>query len=394
MIRKLLKRNISAWQIAGYSVATLAGVVIVMSAVQFYIDLGGALGVKSGSGTNLVSPRNMVISKPVGLGNTLTGSAPSFDADEIADIEAQPWVSGVSAFQASDFGVWAGVDFGGRSLSSAMFFESIPDRLVDASIRGFDFDPESPLIPIVISKDYLALYNFGFATSGGMPVVSEGIISSIPLRVTLSGNGRRDTFDARIVGFSNWINTICVPQSFMDWAHDIYGSGIAAEPSRLIVEVSDPSDPAVGKYMSHNNYIVAGPEDTSSRATYLLRIVSASVAAVGAVITLLALFILVLSLFLLIQKNGRSIAGLLLLGYTPAEVSRYYMMLVGVINAAVLLLSVLAVLLISGLWTPTVRALGASPASPWAAIAVGVAVLALITSVNCFIIRRMVAKYF
>ncbi len=394
MIRKLLKRNISAWQIAGYSVATLAGVVIVMSAVQFYIDLGGALGVKSGSGTNLVSPRNMVISKPVGLGNTLTGSAPSFDADEIADIEAQPWVSGVSAFQASDFGVWAGVDFGGRSLSSAMFFESIPDRLVDASIRGFDFDPESPLIPIVISKDYLALYNFGFATSGGMPVVSEGIISSIPLRVTLSGNGRRDTFDARIIGFSNWINTICVPQSFMDWAHDIYGSGIAAEPSRLIVEVSDPSDPAVGKYMSHNNYIVAGPEDTSSRATYLLRIVSASVAAVGAVITLLALFILVLSLFLLIQKNGRSIAGLLLLGYTPSEVSRYYMMLVGVINSTVLLLSVVAVLLISGLWTPTVRALGASPASPFAAIAVGVAVLAIITAVNCVIIRRMVAKYF
>lgn len=394
MIRTLLKRNISPWQIAGYAVATLVGVAIVMLAVQFYFDLGGALGIKSDSDINLVSPRNMVISKPVGLGNTLSGNAPSFSRHEIEQIEAQPWVSAISAFQASDFGVWAGVDFGGRSLSSAMFFESIPDQLVDESISGFNFDPEHPLIPIVISKDYLALYNFGFATSGGLPVVSEGIISSIPLRVTLSGNGRRDTFDARIIGFSNWINTICVPRSFMDWAHNIYGSGAPSEPARLIIEVNDPSDPEVNKFMAHNNYIVAGPEDNSGRASYLLRIVSASVAAVGAVITLLALFILALSLFLLIHKNSQSISGLLLLGYTPSEVSRFYMALVGIINAAVLLLAMTALLLISRLWHPAVEALGASPASPFAAIAVGVAVLALISAVNCAIIRRMVAKLF
>lgn len=393
MITRLLKRNISVWQIAGYSVATLVGVVIVMAAVQFYRDLGAALGA-GGGGVEIISPRNLVISKSVGLINTLGGSAPSFSPDEIEELRSRPWVTGVSPFQASDFRVRAGAEFGGRGMSTDLFFESVPDRLVDSDIEGFVFDPADPAIPIVISKDYLALYNFGFASSGRMPVVSEGVISGIPITVSLSGNGRVDVYPARIVGFSSWLNTICVPQSFMDWAHDIYGSGIPQAPSRLIVEVSDPSDPDVMRYMDDNGYVVAGPEDDSGRAVYLLRLVTATIAAVGGVITLLALFILVLSIFLLVQKNSRTIAGLLLLGYSPAEVSRCYIVLTAIVNGAVLVLAVAGVLLLERLWTPALEALGAVPSAPWLSILAGAALLGAITAVNSLIIRRLVARYF
>ena len=104
-------------------------------------------------------------------------------------------------FQAADFKVWAGVDFGGRGMSTALFFESVPDSIVDVDPELWKFNPSAPEIPIIISKDYLTLYNFGFAASGNMPMLSEGMIGSVPLTITISGAGNTTTLPGRIVGF-------------------------------------------------------------------------------------------------------------------------------------------------------------------------------------------------
>ena len=82
-------------------------------------------------------------------------------------------------------------------MSTYLFFESIPDEFFDIKPDGWDFDPEAPVIPIVLSKDYLTLYNFGFAPTRGMPQLSEDIIKKVPLKIRLSGNGNSGTFDAR-----------------------------------------------------------------------------------------------------------------------------------------------------------------------------------------------------
>ncbi|MCM1032715.1 MAG: hypothetical protein NC405_03060 [Odoribacter sp.] len=396
MIWKLLKRNISAWQIAGYAVSTLVGAIIVMAAIQFYADLGGAISGKNSAdgGISITSPRNLVISKPVGLTSTLSGSAPTFSSHEIEEITQQPWVKSVSPFQASDYNVWASASLGGRGLSTALFFESIPKHLIDRSIEDFTFDPDDPFIPIVLSKDYLALYNFGFAASGRMPVVSESIISSIPLEVTLGGNGHYGTYPARIVGFSSWLNTIAVPQEFMDWAHEIYGSGKMESPSRLVIETSDQADPSIEPFMEANGYEIAGPDDNSSRATRLLRIVTAATAAVGGIISLLALFILMLSLFLLVQKNGNAIRGLILLGYHPGKIALCYIRLICIVNGGILIISAATLAGVKQLWSDALEALGGTPSPLWGAIGAGAALLAVITGINCLTIKRLVNKFF
>lgn len=283
---------------------------------------------------------------------------------------------------------------GGHRMTTALFFESIPARLIDESVEDFTFDPAAPEIPIVLSKDYLALYNFGFAATAGMPVISEDIISSIPLKVTLGGNGQYGTYPARIVGFSSWLNTIAVPQEFMDWAHSIYGGDSVELPSRLIVETDDASDPAIESFIDDHGYEVAGPKDTSGRASYMLRVVTTIVVAVGALIIALSLFILILSMFLLVQKNHRSIAGLLLLGYSPGQVSRCYVMLVAIVNIAVIIVAAAAVVAVSRLWLPALQTMGATPTPPHMSWGVGFALITLLTVVNIIIVRRLVAKYF
>lgn len=390
MIWKLLRHNISAWQIAGYASASLVGLVIVLVAMQFYRDVSGALAGDGDEGTGLISSRNIVISKPVSLSATLTGEGPSFSGAEIAEIASQPWASGVGRFQAADFGVRAGVEIGGRGMHTALFLESVPDSLLDIDSRLWKFDENSPSVPIVISKDYLALYNFGFASSGNMPMLSEGMISSVPLQITLSGNGRMVTLPGRIVGFSSWLNTVAVPQKFMDWAHAQFGAPEVAEPSRLVVTVSDPSDPGIDRFLSERGYETAGGAGDLGRAAYFLRLLTSVIVGVGAVITILAIGILILSIFLLVQKNRRTISGLLLLGYSPPQVASCYINLVAAVNAAVWLLACAAVFLISRLWEAPLAGIEIASSAVWPTLAVGAAIMGAITLLNILVIKQSI----
>ncbi len=384
-LSRLLRRNISAGQIVGYALANLVGLTIVLTALQFYRDVTSV----ASADDSFISSDYLIISKKVnGLGGFFGAdpSATRFTASDREDIKAQPWASAVGEFTAADFNVAASVDFGGAPLSTALFLESIPDEFFDVSPRGWTYVPGSgkPL-PIVISKDYLTLYNFGFAASRGMPQVSEELIGSIPLRLSVSGGGRQQWIDARIVGFSSRLNTIAVPEEFMTWANSEFGdhrSSGQPDPSRLIIKLRQAGDPQAMAYMSDHDYEIAGDKDAGGKTAYFLSIVTTIVVAVGIIISLLAFFILLLSIYLLLQKNRDKIYDLMLLGYTPRRVARYYQTLVIAVNAAVLVIAVAVMLAASSVWKDSLVTLGVDGASPWLTIAVGICIMLLISLGN------------
>ena len=80
--------------------------------------------------------------------------------------------------------------------------------------------------------------------------------------------------------------------------------------------------------------------------TYLLRMVTAVVAGVGGVISILSFYILMLSVFLLLQKNTVKLQNLMLIGYSPRQVALPYQMLtvgLNVVNGVVALVIVATV---------------------------------------------------
>ena len=266
-IRRLLRRNISAGQIAGYAVANLVGLLIVLTAIQFYRDVTSV----SQAEDSFVSDDYLIISKRVegvqGLAGP-SGAATTFTRDERSEISSQPWASGVGEFTSADFNVSAQVNVAGANLSTALFLESIPDEFFDISPRGWDYRPGSgDPVPVIISKDYLTLYNFGFAASRGMPQISEELIGMLPLKLSLSGNGRQQWVDARIVGFSSRLNTIAVPADFLNWANGVFGEGKEdTDPSRLIVRLRRAGDPEATAYMEAHGYEIAGDKASGGKA--------------------------------------------------------------------------------------------------------------------------------
>lgn len=388
LLWRLLRQNISAWQLAGFSVASLVGLAIVTVALQFYCDVKPLL-----TGEDSFMRRDyIVITRQIQGMGSLLGAGTAFQEDDIAEIESQPWVRRVGRFTTSQYDVTASLATGGHSMSTKLFFESVPEEFIDTGTAGWDFDPSDPEIPVIVARDYLSLYNFGFASAQGMPRVSEGMVAMVPIRFTLKGNGQRETIRGRIVGFSSRLNTIIVPEEFMLWSNARFAGSRAQQPSRLILEVATPGDPAINAFMEERGYEIAGDKADSGKASYFLALTTSIVASVGAVISVLAFFILMLSIHLLLQKNTRRLRCLLLLGYSTAEVTAPYARLVTAINAAVLLLAVAAALTSRAAYLPVLASMGCSGGSAAVPIAVAVAIMALITAGNLWTIRSRVAS--
>ena len=388
LIAKLLRKNTSASRLAGFALSNFIGLLIIAGAVMFYVDSRGIWD----DDQSVVNTDYLVVNKKVTSASTLGESESTrFSDADVADLKAQPWVRRVGEFSSSDFRVYASVSQGGRGMETALFFESVPDSFVDLPPSDWHYEHGQDIVPVMIPKEYLALYNFGFAGSAGLPQLSEQLISGIPLKLYMrSEDGTRSLqMEGRIAGFSNRLNTVLVPDGFMSYANSRLGDGGSSAPSRLIVDVSSPGDVAISDYLSARGWEVAGDKSGSS-AAFLLKVVVGIVMAIGGVITLLSFFVLMLSVSLLMEKNRHVIHSLLMLGAPLGKVGAPYSLMVMAGCGIALALSVGALIALRLLYAGILEGLGASSAGLWWGIGVGSLLALIVAGVNILAVRRKI----
>ena len=351
LIWKVLREHISISQLAGFVLANIIGLSIIVIGLQLFVDLQPILTDKGG----FMKPDYMVVSKTVSTAGSVVGVKPSFSQEEITELKQQDFVAQVGAFTAAQYTVVGrlSIERFGVDLATDMFFESVPEHFVDVSSERWKFEPGDQVVPIIIPRDYLNLYNFGYAPSSNMPTISEGMIHKVGFDLYLSGNGKREQFRGKIVGFSSRLNTILVPESFMEWSNRELGSGTTqAAPSRIILQVTNPTDQRIAAYMEQHEYQIAGDKLDASKVSWMLRLLVSVVMVIGLIICALACYVLMLSIFLLLQRNKQSIANLIAIGYTRRKVAIPYQLIVVATNLISMLSAMLIVVLVRRVYIP------------------------------------------
>lgn len=336
LIWKLLRKHISLFELGIFFIANLIGMVVILAGVQVYTDLRPLV-----SGENaLVGNDYVVISKPVKRVN----SKAVFSPEEIEKLKAQPFTLRLGEFTPAQYQVYGGININGQALSTLMFFEAIPNEFMDVKSKEWKFKPSKNKIPIVIPRNYLNLYNFGFSqTSDMLPQITESMMKDIELELKLSGDGNSQTFTGKVVGFSDRLNTILVPYDFITWSNKRFAKSQEAEISRLIIEVVNPSDPALLNYFKEHGYVTEEKPAESSKALFLLRVGVGVIIFIGVVFSLLSLIILTLSIYLLLQKNIEKLENLRLIGYTTSAVARPYNVIAITLSVSIMILSLLII---------------------------------------------------
>jgi len=337
LVWKLLRQHISIPQFAGFFFANLFGMLIVLLGWQFYKDVAPVFTAED----SFMKSDFLIVNKKIGTANTINGRSNTFTNEEIDDLSQQPFVSSVGKFTNTAYKVDANMSVNGTPVlnNGEISFESIPDKFVDTKMSNWKYTPGDKVVPIILPRIYLTMYNFGFAQSHSLPKISDGLVSMIDFDIFIQGNGHKESFKGKVIGFSNRISTILVPQSFMDWSNNYFGTGEKGEPTRLIIDVNNSADGQLTKYLDKNGYEVEDNKMQAEKTTYFLRLMVTMVISVGLVISLLSFYILMLSIYLLVQKNSSKLENLLLIGYGPNHVARPYQILTIALNMAVLFIA-------------------------------------------------------
>ena len=387
LVNKLLGRHINAWQLAGFVLANLLGMAIVLIAVQFFSDIKPLMT----AGDSFMRPGQLVVTKRM---NAMSSASAAFTPSEIDHLRQQPFVKALGIYTPAQFEVYATIGGGDLPMkfSTDMFFESVPDDFLDVSAEQWEYDPDSHLVPIILPRTYLNLYNFGFASSQGLPTITESVIQSIHIDLRLTGS--RDVLlkTGRVVAFSRKLNTILVPQSFMDDMNQRLSPERTPEPARLIIRTDNPADERIVAYLNQHGYDTETDDADASRAASLMRLITSAVLVVGLVISILAFYVLLLSIFLLLQKHTEKIDNLLLMGYSPSMVARPFYLLTIVLNLLVLLGALVIVIVTRAWYLPLFGELYRQfePSAFVPTLVVGVVIFLLVSALNFFAIRRKV----
>ena len=164
------------------------------------------------------------------------------------------------------------------------------------------------------------------------------------------------------------------------------------QPSRLLVEVNNPGDERITEFLEENNYDTEGHDADASKTASFLRTLVGIVLAVGIVITALAFYVLLLSIFLLLQKHTYKIDTLLLMGYSPNQVARPFHLLAISLNVVVLLVALVIVRVLRKYYLARISGIYPSmeEGSLTPAIIAGLLILAIVAVLNFTAIRRKV----
>ena len=390
LVWKLLRQHLSIPQMAGFFFANLFGMIIVLLSVQFYQDVIPVFTAED----SFMRSDFLIVNKKIGTASTISGSSNTFNQTEVDDLAQQPFVSRMGKFTNANYKADVSMRVNGVSVlnNGEISFESIPDSFVDTPLRNWSYQPGEKTIPIILPRIYLTMYNFGFAQTHALPKLSDGLVGMIDFHIFVHGKHREAQFKGKVIGFSNRLSSILVPQAFMDWSNDTFASGETHAPTRLIVQVNNPSDPQFTKYLDQKGYEIENDKLNTEKTTYFLRLLVTMVVGVGLVISALSFYILMLSIYLLVQKNTHKLENLLLIGYRPAQVALPYQMLTIGLNLLIYGLALLVIFFARSYYMDLIETLfpNIEDGNMLPAIAVGALLFVLVSLSNYAIIARKI----
>lgn len=315
ILRKIFRKGKQRGQVFLAGFGFLLGLVLLLTSSQMYLQI-----------TRLLDPDNqsneyLILSKKVNFANSISLKRAEFSTEEIEELKKQSFVDNVGVFSSNQFKVIA--RNATLQMMTEMFFEALPSEYLDVDTKQFSWKEGEEMLPAVISKDMLHLYNFGYALSSNLPQLPESAFGTVIFDIELKGKNGVHRMKARIVGFSERIPSIIVPKTFMDWANKNIGENKPSKSSRLIIKVKNPADPNLAEYLKKNNLEVNQDRLNASKAGGIVQIIMTVIGLIGVFFIALSFIIFVMNFRLILAEAKDEIALLLQLGYTPKVLGNY-----------------------------------------------------------------------
>ena len=291
------------------------GILLLLCSIQMFINIQQLLHRTSirKNGFDFVSVTKTITNENMGRDNR-------FDLAEVEEMKRVPLIEDAAPLTPNRFKVIASAgDL--IPFSSDIFIEALDNAFIDTVPPGFTWREGQETVPIIFSSDFLEMYNV-FAPSYGLPQLSQATASSISIVLRCEGRLAEQSFRANIVAFSDRVNSLLVPKSFLDWANKNLEGVDSVKASRVFIKTTDANNAEFLKFLDEKKYRINKEKTMFGRSKQLLQGILSGLGLFGLLVVVLALMLFSFYLQLVVARSKDNLELLLLLGYSPGWLSR------------------------------------------------------------------------
>lgn len=288
-------------------------IILILAAVQLQADYRDLLYSKN----NRDSVANFLV-----INKTITDQnlgATGLTESEIKDLQNQVYVESVGLLTPSRFKASIQSASDRFPFYTDIAFESVPKEFIDITAKDWTWNENAMFIPIIAPNMFLDFYNFQFSFSQNLPQLTQQVVKMIVFKVNVYGPKGMVTFNGRVVGFSDRISSLLVPEEFMNWGNTVFGKKQDLKPSRVIIKTRDAGNPQLTAYLKGKNLSTDADKTRFSKYRRVVDIVVSISGITGIILFSFALLVFTLFIQLTVASSREDIRLLITLGTSPSQ---------------------------------------------------------------------------
>jgi len=314
MLQKTFFKQQDRVQLSIAFIGALLGLTFLITSIHYLIKVN-----EFGRGNEILGPNTIIIQKKIGANNAFQLGKNDFTKREIELIKAESFVAAVEPIISNNFDVSLQTNSPVVPyFRTDVFLQTVNPTFIDIPAQKWTWKKGDAYVPLIMPRDFLVMLNT-FMSAKNIPTVSDEIAQSIPFEFTLKHGDRKEKMNVRIIGFTNEISSLLVPESFMKWANEQYGQSTDQKITQLMLAGKENQFGLVEgmlkeKHLESKNAQVLVGRLKSMIGTFIWIVLCVSTLAV-----FLSGLVLIQYLQLLINKNNYEIKTLIRLGYHPKK---------------------------------------------------------------------------
>ncbi|MGB1646956.1 MAG: FtsX-like permease family protein [Crocinitomicaceae bacterium] len=337
MIRQLFFKYQNKKQLTLALVGTFLGLFFLFTSLHFLHKI-----YTYGENSEMLSKNTIVIQKKVTSGPLLGLNNPEFSDEQIDEVRSMEFVESCDPIRSNTFDVVLSIDDPLiPAFNSNIYVQSVHEDYLDVKTDHWDWDEGSKTLPIIMPRDFLMMMN-NFLSASNIPQLSDDLVLDLKIDLNIGPRNYRETIHARIVGFTNELSSILVPEYFLNWANQKYGEKEKEVISQLVVKSKDGQFGLLENYLEEKEFESKKSQLLIAKLKSTLGVLLTIISTISLLAVFLSMLVLIQYLQLIMTKNDYEIRTLLRLGYAPNQLIKvflkYFMSLFSVVAVLSLLL--------------------------------------------------------
>ncbi|MDR0801953.1 hypothetical protein [Fluviicola sp.] len=334
MLRKLLFRYQDKRQLVIAIIGAFLGMTFLITSIHYLIKVNDF-----GKGTEILGPNTIIVQKKVSGFSTLKMTKTDFSPSEIRQMKKEPFILDVKPVESNNFTISIETNdpmvprFRGN-----IFIQTVDPGFLDVKSDKWHWKEGDTLVPMIMPRDFLVMLNT-YMSSAGIPQVSDELAMDIKFKFALMNDTMKEYIACQIIGFTNEVPSVLVPQNFMNWANKRFAPDTEQKITQIMISGKENEFGLVEQMLKERHLESKNAQVIVGRLKSMVGTLILVVLVISIIAVFLSGLVLIQYLQLLLSKNLYEVRTLMRLGHHPKTLIRTFFMYFSKVFGLIALLS-------------------------------------------------------